>query len=109
MLAFALLHISHTSLSLPTCGVNHMGQSLDLKCGQGTLCKATEGKKDFLSFSVKNSLHSGDWHTITATRLVRWGLATSTLVCTWMGDRCGMSDSPSDETLNRGPLALALR
>ena len=33
------------------------------------------------------------------------------LVCTWMGDRCGMSifaDSPSDETLNRGPLALLL-
>ena len=29
-----------------------------------------------------------------------------------MGDRCGMSisdDSPSDETLNRGPLALLLR
>ena len=33
------------------------------------------------------------------------------LVCTWMGDRSGMSisvDSPSDETLNRGPLALLL-
>ena len=29
----------------------------------------------------------------------------------WMGDRSGMSisvDSPSDETLNRGPLALLL-
>ena len=29
-----------------------------------------------------------------------------------MGDRCGMSisaDSPSDETLNRGPLVLLLR
>ena len=29
-----------------------------------------------------------------------------------MGDRCAMSisaDSPSDETLNRGPLALLLR
>ena len=29
-----------------------------------------------------------------------------------MGDRCGMSisaDSPSDDTLNRGPLALLLR
>ena len=29
-----------------------------------------------------------------------------------MGDRCGMSisaDSPSDETLNRGPLALLLQ
>ena len=39
---------------------------------------------------------------------------TRTLVCTWMGDRSGMSisaDSPSDpdETLNRGPLALLLR
>ena len=35
-----------------------------------------------------------------------------TLVCTWMGDHSGMSisaDSPSDETLNRGPLALLLR
>ena len=34
------------------------------------------------------------------------------MVCTWMGDRCGMSisaDSPSDETINRGPLALLLR
>ena len=34
------------------------------------------------------------------------------LVCTWMGDRSGMSisaDSPSDETLNQGPLALLLR
>ena len=34
------------------------------------------------------------------------------LVCTWMGDRGGMSisvDSPSDETLNRGPMALLLR
>ena len=55
---------------------------------------------------------SGYWHTIAATHLVRWGKATSTLVCTWMGDRCGMSisaDSPSDETLNRCPLALLLR
>ena len=35
-----------------------------------------------------------------------------TLVWTWMGDRSGMSitaDSPSDETLNRGPPALLLR
>ena len=34
------------------------------------------------------------------------------LVCTWMGDSIGVSisaDSPSDETLNRGPLALLLR
>ena len=34
------------------------------------------------------------------------------MVCTWMGDRSGMSisaDSPADETLNRGPLALLLR
>ena len=34
------------------------------------------------------------------------------LVCIWMGDRSGMSisvDSHSDETLNRGPLALLLR
>ena len=34
------------------------------------------------------------------------------LVCTWMCDHSGMSisaDSPSDETLNRGPLALLLR
>ena len=33
-------------------------------------------------------------------------------VCTWMGHRISMSisvDSPSDETLNRGPLALLLR
>ena len=40
---------------------------------------------------------------------VKYALA---LVCTWMGDRSGMSisaDSPSDETLNRGPLALLLR
>ena len=32
--------------------------------------------------------------------------------CTWMGDCISMSisaDSPSDETLNRGPLALLLR
>ena len=31
---------------------------------------------------------------------------------TWMGDRMGMpisADSPSDETLNRGPLVLLLR
>ena len=37
---------------------------------------------------------------------------TSTLVCTLMGDCCGMSisaDSPSDKTLNGGPLALLLR
>ena len=34
-----------------------------------------------------------------------------TLVCTWMGDRSGMSisaDSPLDETLNRGPPSAAL-
>ena len=40
------------------------------------------------------------------------GLSNFALVCTWMGDRCGMSisaDSPLDETLNRGPLALLLR
>ena len=33
------------------------------------------------------------------------------MVCLWMGDCSGMSisvDSPSDETLNRGPLALLL-
>ena len=34
-------------------------------------------------------------------------------VCTWMGDCISMSilliDSPSNETLNRGPLALFLR
>ena len=32
--------------------------------------------------------------------------------CTWMGDRSGMSifaDSPTDESLNRGPLVLLLR
>ena len=54
---------------------------------------------------------SGYWHTTTANRLVRWGKATSTLVCTWMGDSIGVSisaDSPSDETLNRGPLALTV-
>ena len=40
---------------------------------------------------------SSSWHTITANHLVRWGLATSALVCTWMGDRSSMSisaDSP---------------
>ena len=34
------------------------------------------------------------------------------LVCTWMGDPSDMSisvDSPSDETLNRGPLTQHLR
>ena len=39
----------------------------------------------------------------------QWLLA---LVCTWVGDRSGMSisaDNTSDETLNRGPLALLLR
>ena len=54
----------------------------------------------------------GYCHIIAATHLVRWGKATSALVCTWMGDRCGMTisaDSPSDETLNLGPLALLLR
>ena len=54
---------------------------------------------------------SSPYHTITVNRLVRWGLATSALVCTWMGDGSSMSisaDSPSDETLNRGPLALLL-
>ena len=53
----------------------------------------------------------GHWHTITVNRLVCWGLATSGLVCTWIDDH-SMSisaDSPSDETLNRGPLALLLR
>ena len=43
---------------------------------------------------------------------MRWGQATWALVCTWIGDRSGMSisaDSPLDETLNRGPLALLLR
>ena len=52
------------------------------------------------------------WHTIMANHLVRWGKATSALVCTWVVDRSGMSifaDIPSDETLNRGPLALLLR
>ena len=58
------------------------------------------------------AIGSGYWHTITANRLVRWGKATSALVCTWVGDRSGMSisaDSPSNETLNRGPLELLLR
>ena len=39
-------------------------------------------------------------------------LALAALVSTWMGDRISMSisvDSPSDETLNQGPLALLLR
>ena len=59
-----------------------------------------------------NGLVSGYRHTITANHLVRWGKATSTLVCTLIDDRSGMSisaDSPSDETLNRGPFALLLR
>ena len=33
-------------------------------------------------------------------------------MCTWMGDRMGMSisaDSPTEETLNRGALTLLLR
>ena len=40
------------------------------------------------------------------------GLSNIGLGLYWMGDRSGMSisaDSPSDETLNRGPLALLLR
>ena len=58
------------------------------------------------------TLVSGYWHTATVNRLVHWGLATLALVITWMGDRISMSisvDSPSEETLNRGPLALLLR
>ena len=55
---------------------------------------------------------SGYWHTVTANRLVRWGQATSALICTWMDDRSSISisaDSPSGETLNRGPLLLLFR
>ena len=55
---------------------------------------------------------SGHWHIVTVNRLVHWGYATLALVCTWMGDRISMSisvDSPSDETLNRGPVALLLQ
>ena len=40
------------------------------------------------------------------------GLSNIGLGFTWMGDHSGMSisaDSPSDETLNRGPLALHVR
>ena len=41
-------------------------------------------------------------------------LSNISLGCTWMGDRIGMlmsisADSPANETLNRGPLALLLR
>ena len=57
----------------------------------------------FITFCIPPFV-SGYWHTITAKRLA--------LVCTWMGERSGMSiyaDSPSNETLNRGPLALLLR
>ena len=53
---------------------------------------------------------SGYWHTSMVNRLVHLGLAS---VNTCKGDRISMSisvdiDSPLDETLNRGPLALLL-
>ena len=60
----------------------------------------------------QRSAASGYWHTATVTCLVHLGQATSPSVSTWMGDRISMSisvNSPSDETLNRGPLALLLR
>ena len=55
---------------------------------------------------------SGYWHTATANRLEQWGYATSASVSTWMGDCISMSisvNSPSDETLNQGPVVLLLR
>ena len=66
----------------------------------------------YTSAKIASKAYSGYWHTATVNQLVRRGLATSALVCTWMGDRISMSisdDSPSDETINQGPLALLLR
>ena len=52
---------------------------------------------------------SGYWHTAIVNRLVHWGKATSDSVRTWMGISMSISvDSNSEETLNRGPLALLL-
>ena len=56
-------------------------------------------------------MHSGYWHITTVHHLIHWGEATSASVCTVMGDCISMSisiDSPSEETLNRGPLVLLL-
>ena len=53
---------------------------------------------------------SGYWHTAYYAGVKQ--LQHRPWFCTWVGDRSGMSisaDSPSDETLNRGPLALLLR
>ena len=64
------------------------------------------------TYLIAFPIFSGYWHAATANFLVQWGQATSTLVSTWMGDRIIMSisvDSPSDDTLNRGPLELLLR
>ena len=56
---------------------------------------------------------SGYWHTVAVNRQVQQGSATSASVCTWRGDRITIMsfsvDSPSGETLNRGPLTLLLR
>ena len=48
---------------------------------------------------------------LRTTAWYNWVKETSASVYTWMGDRISMSfsvDSSSDETLNRGPLALLL-
>ena len=53
---------------------------------------------------------SGYWNTANINCVVQVGY-TSASVSTWMGDRISMSssiDSPLDETLNQGPLALLL-
>ena len=50
------------------------------------------------------------WHTATVNCLIH--RYTAALVCTWIGERLNMSisvDSPSNETLDRGPLALPLQ
>ena len=67
-------------------------------------------RKDTAAWNRK--MTSGCWHTATVNRLVRWGHETSAPGCSWMGDRISMSisaDSPLDETLKQGPLAMLLR
>ena len=58
--------------------------------------------------------YSGYWHSLPLrpTALYAKVKQQRPWFCTCMGDRSGMSiyaDSPSAETLNRGPLALLLR
>ena len=57
------------------------------------------------------NMHFSCFHNSGADEGILKGgfINVSALVCTWMGDRSGISissDSPSDETFNRGPLAL---